>query len=109
MQAGVVKQVRTQALARAKRARAHVVLITALIAAVVLAYVSRDELFGFALPIRIVCVVALVILGWAFAMNLGRAIGPTLMKRVEPGTAGTIGFLIRLAALAVTVLAALRL
>jgi small conductance mechanosensitive channel len=109
MQAGVVRQVRTQAVARAKRARAHVVLITALIAAVVLAYVYRAQLFGLDLPVRIACVVALVILGWAFAMNLGRAIGPTLMKRLEPGTAGTIGFLIRLVTLAATVLVALRL
>jgi small conductance mechanosensitive channel len=50
-----------------------------------------------------------VILGWAFAMNLGRAIGPVLMTRLEPGTAGTVGFLIRLATLAITVLVALRL
>jgi small conductance mechanosensitive channel len=35
-------------------------------------------------------VIALVILGWAFAMNLGRAIGPTLLKRLEPGTAGGV-------------------
>jgi small conductance mechanosensitive channel len=109
MQAGVVKQVRTQAVARAKRARAHVALLLPLIAAVVFAYVYRDRLFGLDLPIRIGCVVALVILGWAFAMNLGRAIGPVLMRRLEPGTAGTVGFLIRLATLVVTVLAALRL
>jgi small conductance mechanosensitive channel len=109
MQAGVVKQVRTQAVARAKRARAHMVLLLPLIAAVVLAYVYRDRLFGLDLPIRIGCVVALVILGWAFAMNLGRAIGPVLMKRLDPGTAGTVGFLIRLATLVVTVLVALRL
>jgi small conductance mechanosensitive channel len=109
MQAGVVKQVRTQAVARAKRARAHVALLLPLIAAVVLAYAYRDRLFGLDLPIRIACVVALVILGWAFAMNLGRAIGPVLMKRLEPGTAGTAGFLIRLATLVITVLVALRL
>jgi small conductance mechanosensitive channel len=109
MQAGVVRQVRTQAVARAKRARAQVALLLPLIAAVVLAYSYRHRLFGLDLPIRIVCVIALVILGWAFAMNLGRAIGPTLLKRLEPGTAGTIGFLIRLATLAITVLAALRL
>jgi small conductance mechanosensitive channel len=109
MQAGVVKQVRTQAVARAKRARAHTALLLPLIAAVVFAYVYRDRLFGLDLPIRIGCVVALVILGWAFAMNLGRAIGPVLMRRLEPGTAGTVGFLIRLATLVVTVLAALRL
>jgi small conductance mechanosensitive channel len=109
MQAGVVKQVRTQAVARAKRARAHVALLVPLIAAVVLAYVYRDRLFGLDLPIRIACVVALVILGWAFAMNLGRAIGPVLLRRLEPGTAGTVGFLIRLATLVITVLVALRL
>jgi small conductance mechanosensitive channel len=109
VQAGVVRQVRTQAVARAKRARAHVALLLPLIAAVVLAYVYRDRLFGLDLPIRIACVAALVILGWAFAMNLGRAIGPVLMKRLEPGTAGTVGFLIRLATLAITVLVALRL
>jgi small conductance mechanosensitive channel len=61
------------------------------------------------LPIRIACVVALVILGWAFAMNLGRAAGPALLKRLDPGTAGTIGFLIRLLTLALSVLTALRL
>jgi small conductance mechanosensitive channel len=109
MQAGVVRQVRTHAIARAKRARAHIALLLPLIAAVVLAYVYRGELFGLDLPIRIACVVALVILGWAFAMNLGRAIGPVLMKRLDPGTAGTAGFLIRLATLVVTVLVALRL
>jgi len=42
-------------------------------------------------------------------MNLGRAIGPVLLTRLEPGTAGTVGFLIRLATLAITVLVALRL
>jgi small conductance mechanosensitive channel len=109
MQAGVVRQVRSQAVARAKRARTHVALLLPLIAGVVLAYVYRDRLFGLDLPIRIGCVVALVILGWAFAMNLGRAIGPVLMRRLEPGTAGTVGFLIRLATLVVTVLVALRL
>jgi small conductance mechanosensitive channel len=109
MQAGVVRQVRTQAVARAKRARAQVALLLPLIASVVLAYSYRHRLFGLDLPIRILCVIALVILGWAFAMNLGRAIGPVLLKRLEPGTAGTVGFLIRLATLAITVLAALRL
>jgi small conductance mechanosensitive channel len=109
MQAGVVRQVRAHAVARAKRARAHVALLVPLIAAVVLAYVYRDRLFGLDLPIRIACVIALVILGWAFAMNLGRALGPLLTKRLDPGTAGTVGFLIRLATLVVTVLVALRL
>jgi small conductance mechanosensitive channel len=54
-------------------------------------------------------VVALVILGWSFAMNLGRAVGPTLLKRLDPGTAGTVGFLIRLVTLLLSIVFALRL
>jgi small conductance mechanosensitive channel len=42
-------------------------------------------------------------------MNLGRAIGPTLLRRLDASTAGTVGFLIRLATLVLTVLVALRL
>ena len=58
---------------------------------------------------RIACVIALVILGWSFAMNLGRAVGPTLLRRLDPGTAGTVGFLIRLLTLILSFVFALRL
>jgi len=65
----MARHVRQQALESAKRARAQVALLVPLIVAVVLAYAYRDEAFGLDLPIRIGCVIALVILGWAFAMN----------------------------------------
>jgi small-conductance mechanosensitive channel len=52
--------------------------------------------------------VALVILGWLFASALGRALGPLLFRRLDAGTAGTVGFLIRLFTIAVAVLVALR-
>jgi small conductance mechanosensitive channel len=109
MYARVARQVREHAAARARRARTHVALLLPLIAAVVLAYSHRAELFGADLPVRIGCVIALVILGWSFAMNLGRAVGPTLLKRLDPGTAGTVGFLIRLLTLLLSVIIALRL
>ena len=109
MYARVARQVREHAAERAKRARTHVALLLPLIAAVVLAYSNRAELFGADLPVRIGCVVALVILGWSFAMNLGRAVGPTLLRRLDPGTAGTVGFLIRLLTLMLSVIFALRL
>lgn len=109
MYARVARQVREHAAERASRARAHVALLLPLIIAVVLAYSHRAELFGADLPVRIGCVVALVILGWSFAMNLGRAVGPTLLKRLDPGTAGTVGFLIRLLTLMLSVIFALRL
>ena len=45
---------------------------------------------------RILTVVALMALGWQFARDIGRSLGPMLFRRLDPGTAGTVGFLIRL-------------
>ena len=42
-------------------------------------------------------------------MNLGRAVGPTLLRRLDPGTAGTVAFLTRLLTLILSVTVALRL
>ena len=39
---------------------------------------------------------------------MGQALGPTLFRRMDPGTAGTVGFLIRLVTIAIALLAALR-
>jgi small conductance mechanosensitive channel len=58
---------------------------------------------GLATPITVVTVLALMILGWAIARDIGRGLGPALFRRLEPATAGTVGFLIRL----VTAIAAL--
>jgi small conductance mechanosensitive channel len=104
----LARQLRIQAVRQARRARWEVLLLAPALAAVLWAYSHREELFGVDLPVRIASVVALVILGWAFARSLGRAVGPVLMRRVESGTAGTLGFLIRLTALAFAVLMALR-
>ena len=48
-------------------------------------------------PITIVTMLLLVILGWAIARDVGRGLGPALFRRLDPATAGTVGFLIRLA------------
>lgn len=40
--------------------------------------------------------VLLILLGWALGRSLGCGFAPTLYRRLEPGTAGTIGFLLRL-------------
>ena len=55
-----------------------------------------------------VTVVALVILGWAIARDIGRGLGPPLFRRLDPATAGTVGFLIRLVAIGLALLVALR-
>src|SRR3954453_4112530 len=104
----VAKQLREHAAQRARRARAQTLLLIPLIAGVVLAYAHRRALFGLDMPVRVACVLALVLLGWSLGMNRGRAAGPTLLRRLDPGTAGTVGFLIRLVTLIMSVTVALR-
>ena len=104
----LVRELGSHARARARRARAEALLLLPLLVAVLFAYQNRMELFGVDMPVRIASVVALVILGWAFARDVGRALGPILFKRLDPGTAGTLGFLIRLFTVALAILVALR-
>jgi small conductance mechanosensitive channel len=59
-------------------------------------------------PVTIVTVIALVILGWAIARDVGRSLGPPLFRRLDPATAGTVGFLIRLLTIVLALLVALR-
>lgn len=67
-----------------------------------------EPLYGrIEVPIKVASVVALVLLGWVIARSAGRAFGPSLFRRMEPATAGTVGFLIRLVTVAVTLLVAL--
>lgn len=62
---------------------------------------------GWHTPFQIATIVALIALGWGLARSIGKASGPAFMRRMDPGTAGTVGFLIRLATVAITVLLAL--
>ena len=57
-------------------------------------------------PIRILTAVVLVSLGWTFARDVGRAVGPALLRHMDPAAAGTVGFLIRLTTVSVTVIVA---
>jgi small-conductance mechanosensitive channel len=51
--------------------------------------------------------VVLLVVGWTLARDIGRAAGPAMFRRMDPGTAGTVGFIIRLFTLALTILIAL--
>jgi len=94
---------------KAKRAKLSVVVDLALIVLVLLVFERRRDLFpGLGEPVRIATVVALVILGWGLARGLGRSLAPALFRRMDPGTAGSVGFLIRLVTLAVMAAMALR-
>jgi small conductance mechanosensitive channel len=85
---------------RAHAAPRELLLVVPLMALTIVAYVKREELFGLDTPVRVTAAVVLVILGWALARDLGRWVAPALFRRVDPGTAGTVSFLIRLTFLA---------
>ena len=95
-------------LQRARRARRELLLIVPLTIATIVAYIFREEIFGVDTPVRVAAAGVLVVLGWALARDLGRWAEPWLFRRVDPGTAGTVGFLIRLSFLVLAALTALR-
>lgn len=98
----------------ARRARAAVLVLLPLLVGVLIVYANRQSVFG--LPahkttaesvIQWATVAVLLVIGWTLARSVGRAAGPTFFRRMDPATAGTVGFVIRLLTLAVTVLIAL--
>jgi small conductance mechanosensitive channel len=102
------QELRAQAASRARSARRQLLLLTPLLAGILVLYSFRTELFGAGKGVVIAIGVVLVIVGWAFARGLGRALGPILDRRLERGTAGVVGFLVRLAALTAVIVVALR-
>ena len=103
--AGLARQVSRRAL---RRARIQILLFAPLLAGVLFLYTERNQIEGAELPIRVVTVVALLMLGWSIIRDLGRLAGPTLFRRMDPATAGTVGFLIRLLGIVIVTGVALR-
>ena len=97
-----------QAARKAARARLELAIVIPLIALVLIANEYRQEIFGLDLPVRVFTAIALLILGWRLARDVGRTLAPGLFKRMDPATAGTVGFLIRFAFLVAAMLLALR-
>jgi small conductance mechanosensitive channel len=95
--------------AAARRSKGGALILIALIAGVLFCFTERKTLFpGYGLEVRIATVILLVILGWGLARMLARGFAPALYRRVEPGTAGTIGFLVRLLTILAMTVVALR-
>jgi small conductance mechanosensitive channel len=95
--------------AAARRGKGGALVAAALIAAVLVAFTERKTLFpGYGFEVRIATVVLLVLLGWMLARSLGRGFAPMLYRRLDPGTAGTIGFLVRLLTIVIATVVALR-
>jgi small-conductance mechanosensitive channel len=104
-EAGLARQLSARAV---KRARIQTLVLLPMLVGVMVLYSYRRQIFGIDEPVRIATVLALVALGWQFARDLGRAAGPTLFRRLDPGTAGTIGFLVRFVTIVAAVVVALR-
>jgi small conductance mechanosensitive channel len=117
---GLLRQISPRVV---KRARLEALVLVPLFAGVVILYDHRVGLLGarghhgaaakelepaLETPVTVVAVVVLVILGWAIARAVGRGLGPPLFRRLDPATAGTVGFLIRLLTILLALLVALR-
>jgi small-conductance mechanosensitive channel len=95
--------------AAARRGKGGALVAAALIAAVLICFSERKTFFpGHGLEVRVGTVILLVLLGWMLARSLGRGFAPMLYRRLEPSTAGTIGFLLRLLTIVLATVVALR-
>jgi small-conductance mechanosensitive channel len=92
----------------AARARREALIVVPFVIVTLLVYKYRKPLFGLDEPIRLLCAIALIGLGWWLARDVGRAVRPALFRKLEPPTAGTVSFLIRLLLLSIALYAALR-
>jgi small conductance mechanosensitive channel len=107
---GLAVNVSQRALRRAQR---EAIVLLPLLVGVLVLYNKRDALLGrgvanhWLTAIRVVTVLILLVIGWAIARDVGRAAAPTFFRRMDPATAGTVGFLIRLTTLGITLLIAL--
>jgi small conductance mechanosensitive channel len=106
-EAGLARQLSVRAV---KRARIQAIVMVPVLVGILVVYGNRDRLFGSAYetPVQIATTVVLIVLGWQIARDVGRALGPTLFRRLDPGTAGTVGFLIRLVFVGLAIIVALR-
>jgi small-conductance mechanosensitive channel len=93
----------------ARRARGYTLVLALLLAATLVGFSQRTTLFpGAGKEVKIATVVLLVIFGWTLARELSKGMGPALMRRLEPGTAGSVGFLVRLMTGVAVLIVALR-
>ena len=110
--AGLAVAVSQRAIRRAQRQAA---VLLPLLIGVLVAWHFRNEILGTTKADnglageawRWATVIALLAIGWAAARDFGQAAAPTFFRRMDPATAGTVGFLIRLTTMVLIVLAAL--
>ncbi len=101
--------VTARALRSASVARKRLLLLAPAAAALIAAYILRQQLFGADKPVRLVIAGVMIAVGWALATNLGRAVEPRLVRHVNPGAAAVGRFVIRLMVLAAIAVFSLKL
>jgi small-conductance mechanosensitive channel len=57
--------------------------------------------------LQVATIILLIVVGWWMARDLGRLAGPTFLRRMDPATAGTVGFVIRIVVALIIVLVVL--
>jgi small conductance mechanosensitive channel len=94
-----------------RRARGEIAVFLPLGVGVLVLYHYRVEIFGKGAGnnklIQWGTVLVLLAVGWALARAIGRAAGPTFFRRMDPATAGTVGFIIQLLTMGIALLIAL--
>lgn len=85
------------------------ILFALLITGVLVAFNHRQDIApGYGTEARILTALLLFVFGWGFTSALGRTLTPFIMRRMDPGTAGTVGFAIRLVTILLIGVVALR-
>src|SRR6516164_10212901 len=110
--AGLSIDVSEQAVRKARRRAA---VFVPLFVGVIVLHANYEQWFGIThkqaqslhTPVTVVTVLVLLGLGWAVARDVGKAAAPTFFRRMDPSTAGTVGFIVRLTTVLVTVIWAL--
>src|SRR4051812_11687260 len=108
-QSAVGRRLTAEAGRKARRAQREALALIPVVAGIVLLWIYREDIFGTDTPVRIAAAVLLAAIGWRFARDIGRFLGPRLLSRFDPSAASTISFLTQLATLFVVIIVALRL
>src|ERR1700761_7770572 len=101
-----------------ERSKRHLLVLIPLLIAVIVAYdwvndgghwtpIKNGWVRHLETPITILTVVAVMAIGFALARAIGKSVGPMFFRRMDPATAGTVAFLLRLLTMAVAIVAAL--
>lgn len=101
------RQLRAEAVERARKAHVKLLLLTPMLAAAVALYVYRVQVFGVDTPIRVGAAVVIAVIGSAVAAQISHTLRPKFLDRLDPGTAGIASFVVRLVTVMLILLVAL--